>query len=97
MSSTSSGYPGPSTAATPLPTTTPALEASGRPERPVTLAAMLESRPPLTPDNFLDRLTANKPGVWGQKWLYVALAVSYSGLLGFFLRQIVLLARKGLG
>lgn len=97
MSSASSGYPGPSAAATSLPTATPTpAAAAGRPERPVTLAAMLDSRPPLTPANFLDRLTVNKPGVWGQKWLYVALAVSYSGLLGFFLRQIVLLARKGL-
>jgi len=82
--------------ASPEPRNTPTAQpAAGRPSRPVTLAALLEPRPPLGPSNFFDRLTAHKPGVWGQKWLYVLLGISYAGIIGLFLRRVIGIASRG--
>ncbi len=82
--------------ASPQPRNTPTAQpAARRPPRPVTLAALLEPRPPLSASNFFDRLTANKPGVWGQKWFYALLGIAYVAALGLFLRKVVEVASQG--
>jgi hypothetical protein len=47
------------------------------------LAFRLEYDPPLTDriGLILDRLPQNKPAIWGDKWLYILLAVAYLALL----------------
>ncbi len=45
--------------------------------------------------SLLDRLTRNKPGVWGNRGFYAALAVIYVVLLVLFLRRVFRLG-KGL-
>lgn len=44
--------------------------------------------------SLLDRLTRNKPGIWGNKGFYVGLAVAYVVLLGLFFRLIIQMARQ---
>ena len=55
------------------------------------LAFRLGYDPPLAgrASIFMDRLTANKPLVWGDRWLYVSLAVAYLALLYALLVQMV--------
>lgn len=44
--------------------------------------------------SLLDRLTYNKPGIWGNKGFYVGLAVVYVVLLVLFFRLLFQLARQ---
>ena len=39
--------------------------------------------------HLLDRLVRNKPSIWGNKGLYILLAVLYLMLLGLFIKQIL--------
>jgi len=64
-------------------TTTAILEPEA--EAPTTYTA----RVPLPTGSLLDRLTRNKPGIWGNKAFYVGLAVLYVVLLVLFFRLLL--------
>lgn len=69
-------------------TTTAGLEPEA--EAPTTYTA----RVPLPTGSLLDRLTRNKPGIWGNKAFYVGLAVVYVVLLMLFFRLLFQLGRQ---
>jgi len=87
--SSTQGYPAPRATPSPRP-------AAGSGQRPVTLAAVLATRAPLSPFNMFDRLTANKPGILGHRSVYVVLGLFYGGLLVGFLRYILAMSRKAM-
>ncbi len=54
------------------------------------LAFQLQYDPPLPGeiDAFLDRLAANKPSIFGDRWFYIGLCVAYLGLLYPFVLRL---------
>ena len=93
----------PVTATSPAAPATPTQPAIATQEV-ATATAILESSttPPTTytarvgapSGSLLDRLTRNKPGIWGNKAFYVGLAVVYVVLLVLFFRLLLQLGRQ---
>ena len=88
----------PTAAPTDTPTLTPTLQAvttataivEGSPKRSTTYTARVD----VPRGSLLDRLTRNKPGIWGHKAFYVGLVAVYIILLVLFFRLLFQLARQ---
>ncbi len=85
--SSAQGYPAPRVTPSPQP-------AAGAGRRPVTLAAVLSTRTPLSPFNIFDRLAARKPGILGHRSVYVVLGLFYGGLFVWFLRYVLAMSKR---